>query len=343
MDTPNKPQDTTAADFRMPNDAEIEYGRSAVGELNNLFESQQYKENLIKLGTTVEMAALQVAQNKPKNEAQMLLKGLIENAAAELLGKSDVAEAKKMGKDYGEALKKVEKITYEGVDYPVARMGSQEFEDMMQVTLTPKYQEEITSAQKNLEEAQARENDKFETLKNEILLKAEDASLLKAMSVWGKSPNSAGEWGSDDKGFHAGVTHYFEYRQNSEKAGRFKREKEKFGTSGFVDYSKNLHQVVVDYNPATNPQVISSAKIVDGTGQERLIALLKGDEGDKTYNLIIAFKRIGEPMRVISVIPSEQKQFAKAVENELNPKPDAKKKLNDLGPDRNLIERFEGV
>ena len=341
MDTQDQ-RDAAAADFRMPNDAEIEYGKAAVGELDNLFENQQYRDNVVGLGVSAEKSALQIAQNKPKTEAQMILRGLVEQAAAELLGIQDIAEAKKLGKGWGDALKKVEKVSYEGVDYPVVQMGSREFEGVVSKALEPKYQEEVTVAQTSLEDAKVRESDRFSTIQSDISIKSEDPTFLKTMSVWGRSPNSAGEWGPDEKGFNAGVTHYFEYRQNSEKAGRFKRDKTPFGVSGFVEYSKNLHQVVVDYNPATNPQVISSAKIDDGTGQERLIALLKGDD-EKSCNLVIAFKRIGEPMRVISVIPSEQKQFEKAVQNELTPKPDAKKRLNDLGPDRNLVEKFGSV
>lgn len=176
----------------------------------------------------------------------------------------------------------------------------------------------------------------FTALKEELVTRATDPELHAALDAWGRSPNAAGEWGEDEKGFHAGITHFFEYRRNKEKAGRFYgkdgtlKPKHELTLDAFIAFTNELDACIKEPRPSQNPNVQKTTLIGDEAGQRRLMVFT-------SHRLFLnAFQRPGDRMRIITAIPQDEKSYDKAVEAEVNPK-ETKRRLNTLGDTRRKL------
>jgi hypothetical protein len=155
----------------------------------------------------------------------------------------------------------------------------------------------------------------------------EKQELLDALDAWGRSPDAEGNRGQDGKGFNAGVIHFFAYRGNGEKNGRYRNEKEPFSLQSFINNAKKLRGLIEMNTDDTDYGAI----IKDEKGQKRLLILTKKGE------LVVGFQRVNEPMRVISVYPKQNLSIIeRKIREELSPPLQAKQRLNELGGNRQL-------
>ncbi|GIW61729.1 MAG: hypothetical protein KatS3mg089_0581 [Patescibacteria group bacterium] len=153
------------------------------------------------------------------------------------------------------------------------------------------------------------------------------------MGVWGRSPDSSGDLGVNDQGYHAGVIHYFEYRADAEKNGRYKNTEGEISIDGFIKFSNRLRSFIDNPNPQNNAEVKNATIIEDEQGNRRLYVLT--DKGE----FIVGFENAQnqEPMRVITIIPGRNdKDYANAVNTELEGKND-RNRLNKLHGARRII------
>lgn len=171
------------------------------------------------------------------------------------------------------------------------------------------------------------------SLRNEFAERKDDSEFLKALEVWGRSPNSRGERGQDGEGFHAGIVHYFEYRAVGRSKARRLNNSGPPSIQGFIDFSSYLQSLVDRPDPRSNTAIKTSAQVVDEQGQRRLLLLTQGDW------LVVGFQRLGDRMRVISAGAEEKpERFEKRVREELEGFPDKDTRLNRLGHGRVLVQ-----
>lgn len=308
-----------------------EHQEKGIEYLDSLLDDNEYQEAYVGVATNPENDKLKQANAAPEKKAQEIIKGLVEEAARQALGEPDLMSAKKRGKEFGQALRSVKSISYNGVDYNMEGGKSPELEALLKEELLPEFSADIESAKRSLEEARSNESARLETIKGDFAKRSNDPEFLAAMEVWGMSPDSKGDRGTDGKGYHAGIVHYFEYRRDLEKAGRFKIEKTPFSVDGYIEDS-NMLKELLDNPSEENEAIDRSAFIKDDEGHMRLMILTK--DGKR----VICFQNPNEPMRVVSIIPGGNvKNFEKMVEKEVHPSGDMEPRLNELGPNRELV------
>lgn len=267
------------------------------------------------------------------------IKEYIAVAAAETLD-TTVEEGRKRGKDWGQALAQVTEITVDGEIFSVEKQSCPALEAWMSEQVHEEFTPAIVAAEEALRELEAVHAQTIAEISAEVDARTDDPTFRDALAVWGRSPNAAGEWGGDNTGFHAGVIHYFEYRRDAAKAGRYSREETPFGVDGFATYSAPLQEALSQYTtPEVVPRIQALTRIQDENGQERLIMFTDPTDSTKEGDLIVAFQRAGEPMLVISAISANKKSYDKYVQDELTPPP-SKKKLNDLGAVRTVVTSY---
>lgn len=217
-----------------------------------------------------------------------------------------------------------------------------EAEEKTRAGLEDQYREEKKAAYAEIDIQRKEIVQQFAALKEELLRRATDPELHAALDAWGRSPNAAGEWGEDEKGFHAGITHFFEYRSNKEKAGRFygkdgtTKPKHELTLDAFIAFTNELDACIKEPRPEQNPEVQKASLIGDDEGRRRLMVFTK-------HHLFLnAFQRPGDRMRIITAIPQDEKSYDKAVEAEVNPK-EAKRRLNTLSDTRGKLPLEDNV
>lgn len=301
---------------------ETEIKNPEVKQLQDLLHSSQFETNFIQVQTKNEQANIDGINSELKKNVDNQLKPLIEAEALKSLGMTDINEARKLGKQWGEALRAVTKIemdingTSMPVDINTARLN---LEDQLK---SGTYAEKLKTAEEELATSKQNKKGILEQLRSE----SENPSpeLTEALEFWGLAPNAKGEYGEDGKGFNSGVIHYFEYRANAEKNGRFKKDDEA-SIEGFIEETQRLKSLLDNPSPDSNEQIEAARMLEDENGQQRLLIVTK----DKEF--IVAFQRQNAPMKIISVFPGQGvDKLNKAVEEELNPKPNAKQRLNSL-------------
>lgn len=301
-----------------------------VKQLESLVCSPDFEVSFLSTQTKKERSAVDEISMELKKKVEEILKPLIETEAIKSLGVSTLEEARKLGKQWGDALRLVQKITIEkaGIETQVdIQEARQEKEKEL---FEGGYKDKMSEAKISLEQATVLQKQIVDNLKNEI--KEPNRSLLEALNSWGVSPNVKGESGSDNKGFNSGVVHYFEYRTSEEKNSRFKPEEE-MTLDGFRKYTEKIKSLLDNPNPVTNPEIEDSRLLEDETGQRRLFIVTKNKE------LVVAFERDGQPMKIISIFPGQGiDKLNKAVEDELHPQPNAKTRLNKLNSPAHEVE-----
>ena len=305
-----------------------------VEQLQKLVSSQDFEKQFLETQTKNETAQRDAVLGELKKNVDSKLKPLIEAQALQTLGVSNIDEGRKMGKKWGEALKAVQQV-------PIEISGVETMVDMQTATNLVEDQLKDQGFLQKLSEAEEQlvnsTNSKKEILgKLRLEIQQPTPALMEALDTWGVSPDVKGDFGSDGKGFNAGVIHYFQYRASAEKNSRYKQS-ETMDVEGFAEYSKKIKTFLENPNPASNTEVEGARVLEDENGQRRLLIVTKDKE------LIVAFQRAGEAMKIISVFPGQGlDKLNKSAEEELNPDPNAKKRLNQLSyPAKELA--IEGI
>lgn len=309
--------------------------KGGVAELSLLVADPAFQERFVRVQTQAETEQLLGITQELNKAVEAQLKPLTEQAAMEALGVTDINAARRLGKAWGEALRGVSAVTIRDAQTE-RRVSIDEARTLLTTQLEPTFDQRRDEAQKSLVEAAQRQRQELAQLQQEIEARADDPELIEAMEVWGRSPDSQGHRGIDGTGLNAGVIHYFEYRADLAKNGRFKKAETELSIQGFIEYSRRIRALIDNPNPSTNPDVQTAGMIEDAQGQRRLFILTR--DGDK----IVGFMRSGEPMRVITVIPgSNEKAVQRDLTQELQADPNDPKetaRLNHLGTGRHSIE-----
>lgn len=304
----------------------------SITQLDTLFADKNFIKGYVDVSASEQRKEFERLLEQPAKSAKEKLKNLIDEEAARQLGDPDVAAAKKRGQEFGMAKKSVQRINYGGVDYGLNEEGTT---DLLRVLAAehPVPQSEFDQAEAKVEQAETEAEAKLIELKNSLEV-VDKNRLASALGIWGNSADSKGSFGDDETGFNAGMIHYFEYRSDETKSGRFKKTGQDFTLEGFMDESERLEQIVENYE--TSEHVLKYTLIGDELGQERLFIITDNEE------CIVAFRRPGEVMKVVSVIPGSNqiKQFEKKVENEIQGVNNSERaRLNELGDSRTLVKR----
>lgn len=317
----------------------LEYAQKAIIDLKELLANQGFIEDFTSLQTREEKEGLDTAEKEPETSAIGELRTLKELQALRDLGREgeDLTNVKReLKRAWGDAIRAVDSITYEGVTYPLKDGSNQALLSLLtEKHKTDEWKKQVDSALLAFEEGIKRERARLHTILEELVERENDPRLIAALNVWGRSPNSTNDRGANGEGYHAGVTHYFEYRRSKEKAGRYKQEKTPFGIEGFIEHTDELQELLQD--PTVNNKKIKKlSRIKDNSEQERLLILT--DDA-----LVVCFQNAGEPMRVISHIPQNkggEKAFEKAVRKELEINPEEDTRFNKLGEGRTEVESW---
>jgi hypothetical protein len=317
-------------------EAAVEKG---IQELVAILHDSSFIADYVRTKTDSAQKALDEANAEYLLYIKKQIKEYIAVAAADIMG-TTVEEGRKRGKEWGQALAQITKITVDGEVYPVVKQSCLTLEARLFAEVHEEFTPAIIAAEEALRELAVGHTQTIAEISAEVDARKEDPIFRNALAVWGRSPNAAGDWGSDQTGFHAGVIHYFEYRRDAAKAGRYSREESPFGVDGFITYSEPLQDTLSQYTtPEALPSIQALTRIQDEAGQERLILFTNPTDATKEGDLIVAFQRVGEPMLVISAVSRNKKRYDKYVQDELNPPP-GKKKLNDLGAERTIVTQY---
>ncbi|OGI57206.1 hypothetical protein A3B85_01600 [Candidatus Nomurabacteria bacterium RIFCSPHIGHO2_02_FULL_37_13] len=185
------------------------------------------------------------------------------------------------------------------------------------------HETKLAEANRSLLQATEIQTQNLNQLKEE--LEQPTPELVEALNVWGRSRNVRGEYGSDQKGFNAGVVHYFEYRAHVGKNKKRFKPENTLSIESFIDYTKKYQSFLENPNPATNPQIKTTRLLEDLKGNRRLYILTKEKE------FIVGFERTGEGMKILSVFLEQNTQkLNKVADDELNSTEKSQTRFNRL-------------
>ncbi|MBT7736452.1 hypothetical protein HN709_02085, partial [Candidatus Peregrinibacteria bacterium] len=316
---------------------------------SQLLGSAEYRDGVIRLRTAGEREAISAVKAGVETAAKKRLNELKSASAMAALGETDIKTAQRRGKEWGMALKAVSEVSLD-VDGEVKTVSVGEALNVLTAEGMKEKAEEIATLESSLVDAEVRVNALLDGIAADLEVRKDDPEFQAALAVWGNSPDSKGGRGVDEKGFHAGIIHYFEYRASKEKAGRYKREADgAFGIDGFIEHSKDLEAYV---QPGADlksmPEVQNFARLTDENGRERL--LLSTDRFT-----ISAFKwEDQDSLGIITVLPNSNpdpkgknaKRFEKMLMAEIKNTSNDKGYLNHLGEERRLVDaddQFAGL
>lgn len=267
-----------------------------VGETLGLFEEGSYRDGFIEANTVEEQQVLKKLESTVVKKVvasvtdscqEVARKELSQEAGEEL----SLQDARKLGKKFGEAMVRVKKEGIDGVS----------FQDAVEAGLEEgrgkeEYIEASAHAAALLESAQKQQLQILREVYGDLAERSEDADLVEAFDSWGRSPNSRSDRGPDGQGYNAGLIHYFEYRGDTTKNGRFKVEEQPFNVDGFIEYSGRMKGLIDGEG-----DVAARRRFRDSSGQERVVVL--AENGD----LVIGFKRADESEpKIISALPGQK-------------------------------------
>lgn len=305
------------------------YGDKSKQELIGLFSNDDFLTRYLKVSLSPQSAVIAKLQDRPRQQAGALLQDLIYAEAAKIMGETSVDAAKKRGKEFGEARRKVTSVTFKGLTYPLNPSFSNEEFTIEAAKEFPVSADELSVAERAYSESMNLHQSKIDSIRQDLATRADDSTLTDSFDVWGASPNAEGSLNDNEQGYNAGVVHFFEYRADQEKSGRFAVQDTEMSIDAFIRRSEQLDSLLQNYE--TDPEVEKYALIEDTVGQERLYVLTKKE-------FIVAFKKKGERMRVITVLPGS-KSFDKIVQSEVGNTEPASARLNKLGSHRILAKK----
>lgn len=309
------------------------YEQQGVAELKQLLKNPMFQKGFIEVQTASQQNQLSAVYKEMDRAVEQSIKPLIEAQAATALGVTSIEEGRKYGKKWGEALRSVSEIEINLENGEKRKMSLEEARRFFSSNIAKKFEPQLLEAQEALSNAEKAEKERLASLEAELEKRKNDPQLLDAMGVWGRSPDSSGDLGTNDQGYHAGVIHYFEYRANAEKNGRYKNIEDKISIDGFIAFSNRLKSFLDNPNPQNNAEVRKGTIIGDEQGNRRLYVLTNKGE------FIVGFQNAQnqEPMRVVTIIPGRSdKDYANAVSAELEGR-NERNRLNRLQGKRDII------
>jgi len=314
-----------------------EHCLSGIKYLEDLLSSEDFLNDYQTASANKEEKELEKIEKLIQAEANQLLKYkkiIAEEKAFEALQTekpgefANVNAAKKaLRQDWGKLVNQKqqeleqtnETVQINGHNYPY-----NEAEEMILKELNENHQTEKEDAQEAINQAKNTAKKEMSDLKLSLENNKNNPDFLKALDVWGMSPDSKGERGKEGKGFHAGIAHFFEYRRGKDKLGRFNTAPT---IENFVAFSNFLQSIIQNPNKETNPIIKNAVYITDELGQSRLMCHTE-QEGSEMF--VNAFQKPNDRLRIITAVsPYKAEQFQKDVEKELNPSTTVK--LNELG------------
>lgn len=315
--------------------------------LRDLFVDQKFVADLVEENARASQEALVAAQKKLKSEIDQAIaeyknkakegsaSSAMEIAKGKFAGdpKADLSSAasaaKTLRKEWANILNEAVskwKTDFEGQERTVDEIG-----EMIRQKKTEDAKESFAGLEAEIASSRERTMESVAALQKELDEKKGTPEFIKAVDVWGASPDSKNERGPDGKGLNAGMAHYFEYRRSKEKSGRF-AEGHDMTVDSFIEFSQQLRGFIENPDPKTNPDVQDAKLWKDELGQRRLMAMTKKGM------FISAFQSEGEPMRVITGNQKyDTKRWAKDVSDEADPEK-TKGRLNQLGNVREAVE-----
>jgi hypothetical protein len=299
-------------------------------ELVTLLRNEVFQQGFVDVQTQPQKEVKRQIQEQTKEKVKVLVNTEIVSEAARRLG-TTVEEGMKRGKEWGETIKGIksdvirEEEQVDGSKKSIVFWEEVNTRIKKQVEEDPRYIQDLIQAEQAIVQAEIKQKEILSKLIQEAETRSKDPELLAALEVWGRSPNSKGNFGNNNRGYNAGIIHFFEYRSDINKNGRYKYSKIPITIEGFIEYSNKLKEVISNIDPDQNPDVKASALLRDASGQIRLFIL--SAERDK----IVGFRRENETglPRIVTVIPGQdEKSIAQSIHDEN--KGNLKKRLNQL-------------
>ncbi len=312
-------------------------GEVAITETQTLFTDEAFREKVVDNNVLDEARQKNEAKKSIEVRIQDQLKPLIEKEALASLGLADVMEARKLGKKWGDALKSVSEITLETGNNK-ERLALSEARARLQASYSNRETETgkaLVEAEARLDTAKDAVRGRINSLREELTTRSMDPSLIEAFESWGQSPDVTGSFGPNDSGFNAGLVHFYQYRGNQEKNGRYRNRNQDFSLDSFISYTESIQNLIKNHDPEVNKEVVSSFVLHDKSGQKRIFVLTKN--GD----LIVGFCRPQEDgFKIVSVVPGRKlEDVKKSVGEEMHPEAyTGKKRLNFLQGNVELME-----
>jgi len=236
-----------------------------------------------------------------------------------------VSLRKKGNRKVADAMRSVEKIDIKIGDSEISTSAEEARNRLEEHLKKDKYSARIEAAEKGLRLAEERQVEVLNLLAQE--LEKPSAELLSALNAWGRSRNALGETGSEQKGFNAGVVHYFEYRTHPRKNIRRFRPADTLNAEGFIAFTKRYEDLINNPNPETNSKIIKARLLEDPKGNRRLYIFTK----EKDF--VVSFQRTGEKMKLLSVYMGQDVEMLnRTAEEELKSTPQATARFNRLEP-----------
>src|SRR5579872_2998077 len=101
-------------------------------------------------------------------------------------------------------------------------------------------------------------------LASDLIIYRDRPEFQAALDVWGRSRNMKEDRGEDDRGYHAGIVHYFEYRAGSGKTKRYlEGEYERPSIQGFIEFSQELGSLINNPHPDNNNAIEVAVRVGD--------------------------------------------------------------------------------
>lgn len=286
-----------------------------------LLQSQDFRDGFIEAQTQAEQETHDQVEAEARSEASKLARAEIEQFAAHQLGMS-VEEAKKLGKEWGQAVKAAGGTVSESTGGKT--LQEHLFDShLIAIQTNEGYQTKSKVAEQQLETAKTEAASRVDTLLQELEAAKNDPGFLQAAAAWANAPDKSGDTGQDGQGYNSGIIHFFQYRADVAKSGRFKVMEEPLTVDGFKQFTDKLSaDLKAIGSGATENQ---EAILEDSDGNQR-VYILRPD-GD----LIVAFQAAGEtePRITSLVVRQDAKGFEKNVATTLGGKD--KGVLNKLG------------
>ena len=300
---------------------------------------QNLTRELLKVVTSPDFRTgyIQTQTAQARTELDEIPKGFKKAAGLKATVVKERLAAEKMGKPLEEAVKdarnfrimmdevsreQVDQTSPDGTTLQKSR-GLVLFEQSLEeVESDPQTLKRTEEAETKLKAEETRAGEELTKVIEEVRSRFADKLLIAALASWGKAPNSAGEKGEKGGGFNSGIIHYFEYRANPEKNGRYKNHPP-MSVDGFIGYTDRLMRQIE--NP-TGDDILGARYLKDSDGQERLFLV------NSRHELIIGFKRKDEDkLKIVTVVPGQdENSLEKRVKDEMAPGND-KGRLNALG------------
>lgn len=185
-----------------------------------------------------------------------------------------------------------ETYTYDTIDEKLGTLIRAEYMQKIQAM-----EEAIHEITQDMREAWAK-------LKEEFEANRDNPRFLNALAVWGRAPGIKKDRGPDGRGFHSGIVHYFQYRGDWHKAGRFYRDDLPLTLEGFMETSEQLREMINTPFPEQHSDVAKARLYTDEEEQRRLIMV------SRHQTFISAFHEQGDSaLRVVGIIPNIPEKF----------------------------------